>query len=537
MDYRAATNALRLELARRSLLDFTTYTFPGYRVSWHHRVLGEALDDLIFGETSRLMVFMPPRHGKSELVSRRLPPFFLGNFPQAEVILSSYSADLANRMNGNVQQIMDSPEYKRVFPHVRLPGGVGDPARKFGGIKKTRTQEFFEIVHHDGSLRSAGVGGGITGMGFSLGIIDDPIKDSEEGMSAVMRDKVWDWYQSTFYTRQTQMRGGDRRRPAKILLTMTRWHEDDLAGRLLRLGREDPQADQWKVIRLPALSGGDPLTYESYDRRTHPGEALWPDSPYDAPWLRRTQKNVANFFWQAMYQQRPVSEGAGYFKRANFHKRFKLMDGWVIREGHPPVQLIDCLIVGGVDPASSEKQKADFTVICVMAITPDGEGLILDVIRERANPAGIPAMLNFAARKWPVRYFVFESDGFQTAVVSLARRDYPELPPIREVRHNGKGKLVRATTAIVRSEQQQIRLLQDPEATWIEAFLDELEAFTGDDDRHDDQVDAFAYCVEEFGRFGSINWVNVERGAIRPNREPERLGSAAARRGLWGRGR
>lgn len=543
MDLAFAKNALRLELARRSILDFTTFTFPNYRTNWHHRVLADALDDLVFGRTTRLMVFMPPRHGKSELVSRRLPAFFLGNFPQAEVILASYSADLANRMNGNVQQIIEDPRYKAIFPHVRLPGGVGDPVRRYSGVRKTRTQDFFELVGNEGTLRSAGVGGGITGMGFNLGIIDDPVKDAEEGNSQVMRDKAWDWYVSTFYTRQTAMRAGvsvpgGGGQDARILLTMTRWHEDDLAGRLLRLARTEPGADQWRVISLPALSGPDPMSYAEYDERTEPDQALWADHPvYHAGWLKRTRANVPNFFWQAMYQQRPISEGAGYFKRKYFENTFTVRDGWVHRPNKPPVQLIDCLVVAGVDPASSEKQKADFTAIVIMAFTPDGDGLVLDVIRDRANPAAIPGLLARAAKRWPVRYFVFEADGFQTAVVAIARRDYPDLPPIREVRHAGKGKLVRATPAIVRSEQGQVLMNKESDA-WREAFFDELEAFTGEDDRHDDQVDAFAYCIEEYGRFGGLEWVSVDRGAIRPFREPERVGSSAQRRGLFGlRGR
>jgi predicted phage terminase large subunit-like protein len=526
-------DALLVQLARRNLLDFTSYTFPGYRANWHHEVMCEALDDLIFGDTRRLMIFCPPRHGKSELVSRRLPAFFLGNYPQSEVIISSYSADLANRMNSSVQQIIDTPEYRRIFPHVRLPGGIGDPARRFTGIRKSRTTEYFELVGNRGSLRSAGVGGGITGMGFNLGIIDDPVKDSEEGMSQVMRDKVWDWYQTTFLTRQTGF-GMGRDGKARILLTMTRWHEDDLAGRLLRLAREDKNADQWRVVILPGLSGDSVEDYADYDIRTAPGQALWEDSPYNADFLEGMRRNTANFFWQAMYQQRPISEGAGYFQREWFESNtFRIEDGWIFRDNKHPIQLSDCLVVGACDPASSEKQRADFTVVLVMAITPDGDGLILDVLRERANPAEIPSLLDRAARKWPIGYFVFESDGFQTAVVSIARRDYLDLPPIREVRHQGKGKLVRATTSIVRAEQRALRVPE--EAKWLNAFLDELVAFTGQDDRHDDQVDALSYAVDEFRRFGGMGWVDVSRGAVRPYQKPQQSISNSAKRGLWGR--
>jgi predicted phage terminase large subunit-like protein len=532
-----STEALRVELARRGIIDFTTYTFPGYRTNWHHKVWGDALDDFLDGDTDRLMIFSPPRHGKSELVSRRLPAYFMGKNPRSEVILASYAADLANRMNSNVQLIMDSPEYRRIFPHVRLPGGDRGPNRRGQQMgRRIRTQEYFELAGHPGSLRSAGVGGGITGMGFHLGIIDDPIKDSEEGMSQVIRDKVWDWYQSTFYTRQMGLGEGKKRKKAKILLTMTRWHEDDLAGRLLRLARTEPGADQWKVVTLPALSLEERAPY---DQRTGPGQALWEDSPYNAEWLNRTRRNLPNFFWQALYQQRPITEGAGYFQRKWFTEapRFEFEGEWVRIPGWVPFSIRDCLVVGAVDLAASEKQKADYTVVIVLAITPTGHGLILDVIRDRTTPNGIPGLMALAANRWPVRYFVLEADGFQGAVATIARRDY-SLPPIREVKHNGKGKVVRATQAMVYAEQGRLHLpvRRGAEPAWEDAFLEELEVFTGEDDRHDDQVDALGYGCDEFGRFGSIEWVDVAKGSVRPGAEPAR-GSAAVRRGLWGLGR
>jgi predicted phage terminase large subunit-like protein len=524
--------AIRAELARRHLLDFTTFTFPGYKTNWHHRVMCDALDRLVFGDLKRLMIFTPPRHGKSELVSRRLPAYFLGNFPDGEVILSSYAADLANRMNTNVQQIMDSREYASVFPHIRLPGGVHDVSRKIPGMKRTRTNEYFEIVGHKGSLRSVGVGGGITGMGFNLGIIDDPVKDAEEAMSQVIRDKVWDWYTSTFWTRQTGFNapgGGDA--GARILLTMTRWHDDDLAGRLLALAADDPTADQWEVITLPGLSTEDNLF--PYDLRTGPDQALWEDSPYGINFMHAARQNQPDYFFQAMYQQTPRRKGGGYFNRDWFGE-FIIQGGTVFVPGRPPFHLSECFIWAGVDLASSEDTKADFTVVVVLAETPYGECLVLEILRERLPPNAIPGLLSRASHRWPVSFFAVEADGFQTAVVAVARRDYPGMPPIREVKHQGKGKLVRATKAIVRCENRQMYVPK--EAVWKGKFFDELEVFTGDDDKHDDQVDALAYGVEQFGRKGMVESVEVQHGAVKIyQRDVGVRPSASTRRGLWGR--
>lgn len=233
---------VRAERARRGMLAFTTYTMPDYEVNWHHRVVCEALDDLFAGTITRLMISMPPRHGKSELVSRRFPAYILGRDPDAQVIAVSYSADLASMMNRDVQRIMDSPEYQRVFPGTKL--GSSNIRSLAGGT--LRNSDIFEVVGRRGRYRSAGVGGGITGMGMQYGIIDDPIKNREEADSPTMREKVWDWYTSTFYTRLEKN--------ARVLVTCTRWHEDDLSGRLLRLQEEDPEADQWVEIRLPAIA-------------------------------------------------------------------------------------------------------------------------------------------------------------------------------------------------------------------------------------------------------------------------------------------
>ena len=229
-------------------------------MNWHHRLLCEYLDDFTKKKIRRLMVFMPPRHGKSELVSRKLPAYIFGCNPDANIISTSYSADLAQRMNRDVQRIIDSPAYGELFPETKL---FGKNIRTVTG-HALRNSDIFEIVGHRGSYRGAGVGGGITGMGGDYIIIDDPIKNREEANSSTYRKKLWEWYTSTLYTRQEK--------EGSILITLTRWHEDDLAGRLLELAEKDPQADQWEVLLLPAVA----------EKERHPrdprqeGEALWP---------------------------------------------------------------------------------------------------------------------------------------------------------------------------------------------------------------------------------------------------------------------
>lgn len=278
----------RRELARRHMADFVLYVDKRYQMNWHHRLLCEYLDRFVKKEIRRLMVFMPPRHGKSELVSRKLPAFIFGRNPDTNVIGTSYSADLAQRMNRDVQRIIDSQAYSKLFPKTTL---YGKNVRTVTG-HALRNSDIFEIVGHRGSYRGAGVGGGITGMGGDYIIIDDPIKNREEANSSTYREKLWQWYTSTLYTRQEQQ--------GSILVTLTRWHEDDLAGRLLELAKRDPEADQWEILLLPAIA----------EKNRHPmdprqeGEALWPGK-YPIAELMKIKATVGIYDWTSMYGQRP----------------------------------------------------------------------------------------------------------------------------------------------------------------------------------------------------------------------------------------
>jgi len=294
---------VRAELARRHVLDFTRWTKEDYETNWHHAVLCAYLDRMVTGDLRRLMVFMPPRHGKSELVSRRLPAYILGRLPDASIIACSYSADLAQRMNRDVQRIVDGERYAETFPGTRL---YGANVRTVSQGSYLRNSDIFEVVGHRGVYRSAGVGGGITGMGFEFGIIDDPIKNREEAESLTYRESLWDWYTSTFRTRAEK--------DARILITLTRWNEDDLAGRLLNLAKGDPDADQWTVLRLPALFDGlDP----SPDDPRQMDEPLWPNK-YGPQALAGIRAAIGGYQWQGLYQQSPAAREGNRFKRAWF---------------------------------------------------------------------------------------------------------------------------------------------------------------------------------------------------------------------------
>jgi hypothetical protein len=169
--------AQAIQYSRTSFDQFVRTTHHDYEPNWHHRVMARELDDFVEGRTKNLMLFMPPRHGKSEQGSRRLPAYIFGRKPHASIIATSYSAELASLMNRDVQRIIDTPIYERIFPATRLQskGRRGVTAQRW-----IRNSDLFEIVDHRGYYKCAGVGGAITGMGCDFGIIDDPTKNAEE---------------------------------------------------------------------------------------------------------------------------------------------------------------------------------------------------------------------------------------------------------------------------------------------------------------------------------------------------------------------
>lgn len=295
--------------ARAGLLNFTLYTKANYQVNWHHRILARKLNAFAKGEIKRLMVFMPPRHGKSELVSRRLPAFILGRDPGAKIISATHTASLSSAMNRDVQRIIDSAEYRELFPATSLSG---TNIRTMADGSYLRNSNEFEIVGNLGAYFCAGVGGAIAGRGGDFLLLDDPVKNQEEADSQVYRDALWEWYASTFATRLEK--------DGAILITLTRWHEDDLAGRLLKLGKSDPEADKWEVINFPAVKEKAEVPN---DPRAE-GEALWPWK-YPLTDLKKIRATGGSRNFNALYQQRPSSEAGEILKRAWMKNRFTVL--------------------------------------------------------------------------------------------------------------------------------------------------------------------------------------------------------------------
>lgn len=298
-------DAVKRELGRRNLLDFTRYTFKKFIENWHHVLLAQFLTRFALGQIPRGMIFMPPRHGKTEFSSLRMPAFIFGKNPDAHIIATSYGDTLARNNSRNVQRIINTPEYAALFPGVRVGGKHGQEAT-----------HMFTIEGRDGYYRAAGLDGPIGGYGYSFGLIDDPIKNYQAAESAVVRESAWNWYMSTFYPRAED--------PGSILLTTTRWHSDDLAGRLLTKATQEG-GDQWEVLNIPALiTEANKAMQHALDPRKV-GEALWPARyPWDrpegdiGPTLKAIRATQTGAMWEALYQGTPVPPGGEMFKREWF---------------------------------------------------------------------------------------------------------------------------------------------------------------------------------------------------------------------------
>lgn len=445
----------RRELARRTMGDFVLYVDDNYQMNWHHRLLCDYLDKLACKEIRRLMVFMPPRHGKSELVSRKFPAYLLGRNPDTSIISCSYSADLASRMNRDVQRLIDSEKYSLLFPESHL---FGKNIRSTAKGSFLRNSDIFEIVNHRGTYRSSGVGGGITGMGGEYIIIDDPVKNREDADSATMREKVYDWYTSTLYTRLEK--------DGCILLTLTRWHEDDLAGKLLKAAQEG--ADQWTILELPAVCEYPP---KPYDVRQE-GEALW-KWKYDEEALEKMKVTVGSRDWAALYQQHPTPGEGGTFKREWWNYYKVLPDGL-----YDFVQSWDCTF--------KDAQSSDYVVGQVWA-RKGSSRYLLDQVRGRMSFTETLRAIRSLSAKWPqaIRKLV-EDKANGTAVIDVLRKEIPGLIPVEPE----GGKIVRANAVTAVAEAGNIYLPDPSIAPWVHDFVEEHAVFPNG--ANDDQVDAQA---------------------------------------------
>jgi predicted phage terminase large subunit-like protein len=423
---------LRRMDAAAHLIPFTEFTNTNYAPAGHHRRIAEKLEAVERGEIDRLMIFMPPRHGKSELASRRFPAWYLGRNPSRQIIAASYNSELASDFGRDVRNIVAGPEYGCVFDtRLRDDSRAADRWNTDAG----------------GAYVAAGVGTAITGRGAHVLLIDDPLKDRAEADSEIIRDKVWNWYTSTAYTRL--MPGG------AVIVIQTRWHEDDLAGRLL-----DHDDGEWQVLDLPALDKD--------------GKALWPEW-YDEVSLDRIRKTIGPRDWSALYQQRPAPEEGDYFK-ADWLRPY---------DKAPARETLRCY--GGSDYAVTA-DGGDFTVHVVVGLDPEGRMYLLDLWRKQAaSDEWIEAYCDLVL-KWKPIGWAEEQGQIRAGIGPFLDRRARERSAFvaREAFPTRGDKAVRAQS--IRGRMAMGGLYVPSQSAWLADLRSELLSFPAG--KHDDQVDA-----------------------------------------------
>lgn len=403
------------------------------------------------------MIFAPPRHGKSELLSRLFSAYYLSLFPDRWVGINSYAADLAYTLSRSARE-----------NYLARGGTVKDDA---AAVKHWETEE-------GGGLWAAGVGGPITGKGFHLGIIDDPIKNAEEAASETVNQNQQAWYSSTFYTREEPN--------AAIVIMMTRWNERDLCGWLLEQENEE-EPEHWHVVSFEAIKEADTpqlpkgCTLEPDNREV--GESLCPER-YSIEKLRKIAKRIGDYFWNALYRQRPTAKEGLMFK----------LHQLPIVKAAP----VDARRVRYWDLGGSDSTKADYSVGCLMSRTPEGMYFVEDIERGRWSPkernAKIKATAEADDQKFgPIPVWIEKVPGLAVEVINnivsllAGHRVHTEMAK--------NDKTTRADPLAGQCEANNVKLI---EGAWNAAFRNELTSFPNG--ANDDQVDAASGAFSKISR-------------------------------------
>lgn len=446
---------VRRKRAREGLIPFVEYTMPAYETAAHHRLIADKLEAVERGDINRLMVFTPPRSGKSQLISRHFPAWFLGKNPSKQIITSSANTDLASDFGRDVRNMVSSDEYHRIFSV--------DLAADSQAAGKWHTDK-------GGVYIAAGVLSLITGRGAHLLVIDDPIKDRKDADSETIRADIWDWYRSVAYPRL--MPGG------AIVIVLTRWHEDDLAGRLL-----EGSSEKWEVVELPAIAKKeDPLGREE-------GAALWPEW-FPLETLKTTQMEMGPREWSALYQQSPISEEGMYFKT-----------DWLRYYDKVPKHLT----IWGASDYAVTADGGDYTVHGVMGLDENEDMYLLDWWRGREeSQTWVEVFLNMSQQHKPITWGEENGQIIKSLGPFITKRmQERKLYFHREQFSSARDKATRARSIQGRMSMGKVFLPRN--APWTEPLVSELLSFPFG--KHDDQVDVLSL----FGRM-----MDESYGKIKP---------------------
>ena len=457
------------KLCQNSLIEFCKHMDPTYVVAPHHKKLAELLTQIAYGYKDRVAVSIPPRHGKSHLVSTLIPAWFLGKFPEKKVLMVSHTGDLAVDFGRKVRNLIADERYTAIFPVISL----AQDSKSAGRWSTNKGGEYF----------ATGVGAALAGRGADLLLVDDP--HSEQDLLNGNFDELEKTYQWFAFGARTRLMSGGR-----IAVIHTRWHQDDLIGHLVRDGAKNPQADQYEVFEFPAIL----TTTKTDEDGEHVVEkALWPEK-FDLDALARTKASMPTFQWNAQYMQSPTGDEGAIIKR-------EWWQPWK-KEDAP-----DCeYIIMALDAAAEKNSRADYTALLTFGVFTDdhltnGEPhiILLNAINTRVE---FPELKDLAIREWKD----WEPDSFIVEKKSSGTPLYQELRrlgiPVQEfVPHRGTGDKIARLNAV--ADILRSGMVWYPEGRrWAEEVIEQSVAFPYGS--HDDLVDCLSMVLARYRQGGFI---------------------------------
>lgn len=494
---RSAERLLKARKARNHIIDFTELMMPDpaepenpnasrYDAQYFHRAIGAALEQVEQKKLKRLILTVPPRHGKSQLTSRMFPAWFLGRNPYMSLMFATYNEPFAEDFGREVRAMVESDPFRLVFPEFSL--------RK-GGASASRLQ-----TDKGGLAAFVGRGGSITGRGADVLIIDDPIKDHKEAASGAIRNDLWTWFNDTAMTR---LMTDD----SCVIIIMTRWHEDDLIGRLTN--KDNPcysakEAKQWKIINIPALAEEDDVLGRKI------GDALWP-TRFGRDYLLSV-KNRSPRSFSALYQQRPSPEDGDFFTRG------------MIKTYVPSELPKNLRIYASSDHAVTVKQENDFTCLLIVGVDEYDNIWVLDCWWQKAKTDRVVEAMIDKMEQWQPLVWWAGNDQISRAIgpfLFKRMRERKVYVNVSQSTERGGDKMQKAQA--IQGRMAMGCVLFPVQASWFQKAQDELLKFPNA--KFDDFVDALAHIGKGLAKmlraprhkedtpsgpaFGTFGWVKA----------------------------
>ncbi len=451
-----------LAACRCDLAAYSTLMWDDFHLAAHTRLIIDKLEAVERGEIKRLMIFMPPRHGKTLTATQLFPAWYMGRHPDRSAVVGSYSQELADVFGRRVRNFVADEHHQAVFPDCRLSSDSASMSR-------------FDLSRN-GAFAAVGRGSSLTGRGANLLLLDDMVKDREEAYSETVRKALHDWFSTVAYTRLQP--GG------AIVIVQTRWHEDDLAGRLLR-----EQPSEWEVLSLPAIAEVD----ESFRKA---GEALWPEQ-YPLQVLEMIRTTIGSAAFASLYQQRPSAAEGNVFKREWFRYYETLPAPTALRR-----------IVQSWDTAFKTGAENDYSVCSTWGVAENCYYL-LSLWRDRVEFPHLKRQIQSQASAWNANAVLIEDSASGQSVIQELKMG-TRFPVVAIRADRDKRARCEAITPLFESG----KVLFPKNANWLATLEDELSTFPAG--LHDDICDSVSQALNYLRTPspGGIRYMNIFTGKI-----------------------